>query len=636
MNAHTTNFWYGPGGSLIKRESPDGTFQKSIFDGLGRTVKSYLCYEIGETGYSAASGVSGDVVIEQSENIYDKAGNLLISKSFERFHDAPLSGTGDLTTANSRRSIGCRWYDILGRLTVDGNYGDNGGADINTRADPVPDGTSATALVTTYAVCDSEDDLTSSKERWQYLKKVNGVIRGSTVDTLGRQKRKWTREREPLGQPAKYKVQDFTFDALGHVVTKTLYQDDLPATTQLPPEGDPSNPSTTAFDWGVTRDYVNGNWNENLISSTALLYGIRRPDPGTGNPSTSYARKFVYNMIGEQKAVWWNNKTSGGGSDAFVGRKISHDELGRKITDEVKEGYTIGPHALSWDYNTLGRIVSAQSLNSASTVLNQVKIEYGPWGEVSHVRQSHSGIVTEGTEEDPTTTPYANCEYEGPGIVGGHSIRRRRDLQVFYKENAAGDGTEYCSRIDYDYGDAEKIDNMLSRPAYYDFKRFPGYQNRVYEYFMGVNRWVMSLSQKEDSGDYISLMVQQITNYKQNSNTADPGFNRFGRVLKYKSKPALQYPFRREWSYYSDTGERKEIEDYRRETSWADEEKVVYKKCIYDDFGKNHEENFKYCNPSVSSVWEIDNRYSSYDGLGQWNCYNKDLAEEYEDDCHCC
>ena len=64
-----TYYWYDAASRLIKTATGNGLFQKYAYDGLGRTVVSYTCYDTDETAYADADDVTGDTVIEQSQTV---------------------------------------------------------------------------------------------------------------------------------------------------------------------------------------------------------------------------------------------------------------------------------------------------------------------------------------------------------------------------------------------------------------------------------------------------------------------------------------------------------------------------------------------------------------------------------------
>ena len=145
--------WFDARGQVIKTLSAGGVVQKRIYDGAGRTVSMYTTDGGGDTGYADADDVTGDTVLSQTETAYDPSGNVRLTTTRDRFHDA--SGTGALGTPSS--GIGARvsymgyYYDLADRTIAAVDVGTNGGSSW-TRPGSVPS-RSATVLVssTTYA-----------------------------------------------------------------------------------------------------------------------------------------------------------------------------------------------------------------------------------------------------------------------------------------------------------------------------------------------------------------------------------------------------------------------------------------------------------------------------------------------------
>ncbi len=116
----------------------------SVYDSLGRAVKTYTAIDVTETGHAAATNVTGDTVFEQSETDYDNLGNVIKSVILERLSTASV--TGALSTSTGRSQQNAFWYDGSGRQIASAAYGTNGGSTL-TRPTTVP-ARSDTCLVT--------------------------------------------------------------------------------------------------------------------------------------------------------------------------------------------------------------------------------------------------------------------------------------------------------------------------------------------------------------------------------------------------------------------------------------------------------------------------------------------------------
>ena len=100
------DFWYDTAGNLIKqRKAGSRAFQKTAYDTLNRPVARYVCYDLGEddTDYEAAQSVASNIVVQQEKMEYDAGGTMIKHATYERFHDAPVTGSealGELVGPN--------------------------------------------------------------------------------------------------------------------------------------------------------------------------------------------------------------------------------------------------------------------------------------------------------------------------------------------------------------------------------------------------------------------------------------------------------------------------------------------------------------------------------------------------------
>ncbi|HAK95450.1 MAG TPA: hypothetical protein DCM87_10695 [Planctomycetes bacterium] len=606
-NTLTTGVWYDPAGNVLKVKRPDGTFRKSSYDGVNRVAAEYLSYQISEadTDYAGAGNVTGDTVVEQTERGYDAAANLIKVVTYLRNHDA--TATGALTASVARREYRWFWHDALGRIKTEGFYGTNGGVEMTVRP-AEPSSTGATVLVRTHAY--SSD--VSAVERWQATTAVDGRIEGAAMDAFGRARRQWVKSRSS----SDHKITDFTRDAPGHVIARTVYQETL-SSTSTPPAGTPSGPSTTAYDWGLMRAYSDGNWSENHISSTDLLRQVHRPDPTSGSPVSDSARVFAYNALGEARALWTRR-----GASATVGREAVYDPLGRKTSEVVRDDYEAGSNALEWDYDLFDRITAARSLDGATpaAVLNEVTTSFGPYGETVAVRQEHDGSVS------VSTSPFATAVYTGPGTAYG---LRRPTNQYFNK--TSGYATAAEAEIAYDYGTAGAIDDMLTRPVrqrYFQYPYAAASEFRVDEYYMGARAWVRSES-RQGAPSFALKLTQEIPSYQSVSG----GLDRFGRTVLFKAWCNVKtWPLRRTWEYDATTGLLTAKRDYMKKTTGPEFALAAWVNT-YDDFSRAKDVDYDYAQDTGPS-WQwvdqtLDDAHWLYDGADGITHFSGDGATAY-------
>ncbi|NND96739.1 MAG: hypothetical protein HKN47_05350, partial [Pirellulaceae bacterium] len=83
-----SNTWYDAAGRVIKSTSPGSQmFTKTKYDAIGRTEKTYQAYYDG-VGNDDPVSVDSNVVMSQSEMLYDETSRLLMTTVRDRYHDA--------------------------------------------------------------------------------------------------------------------------------------------------------------------------------------------------------------------------------------------------------------------------------------------------------------------------------------------------------------------------------------------------------------------------------------------------------------------------------------------------------------------------------------------------------------------
>jgi YD repeat-containing protein len=84
-NFLTSNTYYNHRGQVIETAPPGGPVTKTQYDGAGRLSVTYTTDGASGITWAAAGSVASDNVLEQSENQYDKAGNVIESIQRQRF-----------------------------------------------------------------------------------------------------------------------------------------------------------------------------------------------------------------------------------------------------------------------------------------------------------------------------------------------------------------------------------------------------------------------------------------------------------------------------------------------------------------------------------------------------------------------
>ena len=76
-NTLDTEYYYDSRGDLIETIQPNAPVVKDAYNGLGQLIAEYETDGAGGTSYSAASSVSSDTVLSQTEYSYDADGNVI-------------------------------------------------------------------------------------------------------------------------------------------------------------------------------------------------------------------------------------------------------------------------------------------------------------------------------------------------------------------------------------------------------------------------------------------------------------------------------------------------------------------------------------------------------------------------------
>jgi YD repeat-containing protein len=140
-----TNYWHDNRGDVIKTLNPGGLVDKATYDGAGRVVMETVgdggaaMQAIGGGSGDAAPGApdpthsaasfSNNIILSETDNTYDKQGNVVLTVTRQRVHNASVVGTATSTGLSATNSIADfteNWYDAAGRLITSVDFGDNG------------------------------------------------------------------------------------------------------------------------------------------------------------------------------------------------------------------------------------------------------------------------------------------------------------------------------------------------------------------------------------------------------------------------------------------------------------------------------------------------------------------------------
>ncbi len=373
--ALVSNVFYDHRGNLIETSNPGGLVTKSVFDGAGRIIRGYKTDGGSGSGWSNASVVSGDNILEEKLSQYDGDGNVLLATTEQHFHNDTNTGElGNITTTPlARISYVANYYDAANRLIDSANIGTNGGS-AYTYSSSIP-ARSNTVLVTTYAFNAAGWTSTVTDPR--------GIKTANVYDNMGRVTQKVENYDGTTSLPLSAssvgtsgnRATNWTYDQLGHVLTITAVM----------PTG--TNSQTTQYNYDVTT--TGGS----TINSNDLLASVQYPDTSTGSAGSgsTNSQTFTYNAQGQQLTFTDQNGSV---------HTYSYDLLGRRTVDSVGtlgSGVDGSIVAQTMSYDTGGRpyqLTSYSNIDLASShIVNQVEDVYNGLGQLTNEYQEHGGAV---------------------------------------------------------------------------------------------------------------------------------------------------------------------------------------------------------------------------------------------------
>ena len=136
--------WFDVEGRLVKVTG--SSYAKYAYDRIGRRTHTFLLGGDNDSAYADADDVTGDIVLEENQTVYDSDGKVVMQVNIQRFHDDDSAGTtgpldtnadGDdllVTAANlqGRASITGIWYEThLDRQLATVQYGTFGGSNFD-------------------------------------------------------------------------------------------------------------------------------------------------------------------------------------------------------------------------------------------------------------------------------------------------------------------------------------------------------------------------------------------------------------------------------------------------------------------------------------------------------------------------
>jgi YD repeat-containing protein len=477
-HALATNVYFDHRGDQIAVSATGGLWTKDVFDGAGRLTTEYTTDGGSGATWADASTVAGDIVLEQSQNIWDGDSNNIETITSQRF-DYAGGATGPLDTPTlgvpARVYYTASYFDAADRDIADVNVGTNGGT-AWTRPDTVPD-RSDTVRVASY-IYDAAGWLQDTIDpRGIDTRTINDALDRTTESV-----RNYTGNPETATSDV---TALYTYDGDNHMLTLTALQ----------PDGTPSQ--ETAYVYGVT---IAGG---SAIDSIDLLATTQYPDPTTGLPSSDPLQQetYTYDGLGETATMTDRNGST---------HQYGYDVLGRLTSDSVTTlgaGVDGSVRRLQYAYDEQGNQYLATSYDAPTggNIVNQVLQKYNGLGQLIGEYQATSGAV------DTSTTP--EVQYGYTQMSGGQNNSRL--ISMTYPSGYV---------VNYNYGPIAGLNDRISR---LDSISDPNGTLESYKY-LGLGTVV----ERDHPQTNLNLTYISQTNSTGDGGDKYTGLDRFGRVVE--------------------------------------------------------------------------------------------------------
>ena len=366
---------------------------------MGRSTAAYSAYHDGG-GVDDPASIASNKVLTESLTEYDDAGQVLMSTSKDRLHNA--TGNGSLngpsgSQPKSRDSFSAMWYDEVGRGLASANYGTNAGT-APTR--PVSAPTSSDTIL----VSQSEFDISG-----RAIKSIDAA--GATVKS----------EFDDAGRTTK------VINNFGGTDTQTIrteYNSAGQMSKQIAENVDTGD-QETVYVYGVTIS------SGSEMASNQLLSQMTHPDSG--------AVTYAYDRSSQQISM-----TDANGSV----HDYSYDEAGRRIADTVSTlaaGVDGSVRRIEHGYDARMRLQNVTSYDAvtAGNVESDIQYEYNDFGQLEREYQQHGAAVS------VSSSPVVEYDFEdgSSNSIRMKSLTYPDGRQLDYEYGASGSQTDRLDRV---------------------------------------------------------------------------------------------------------------------------------------------------------------------------------------------
>jgi RHS repeat-associated protein len=390
---------------------------------LGRSLNTYVGYDLSDSTYTDATTITGDSIFEQTEQTYDAASNAIQTTSRARYHSA--TGTGSLgsptsTQPKARVTYVAAYPDALGRMVAVADYGTNGGTALS-RSATIP-ARSDTCLVTTTTFDAAGNQQTATDPA--------GLVTQLTFDALGR-------ETERVQNPVTSSSSSSSSSSSNtcgpgddqNVTVQTAYTADGQVSTITAVNANTGN-QTTQYVYGTTLT-------DSAIASSLLKAAEVYPDSVDSDDRI----KFTYNRQGEVVTKTDQNGTV---------HSFDFDKLGRRTQNRVTTlgtGVDGAVKRIATTFEVRGMVQNITSYDNATvgsgSIVNDVQRTYNSFGQATADYQSHSGAV------NVATTPKVQYAYlsGSANSIRPTSMTYPNGRVLTYSYGTAGGANDALSRI---------------------------------------------------------------------------------------------------------------------------------------------------------------------------------------------
>ena len=371
--------WYDRTGRvLVNQPSGSDLYTATQYNAVGWVTKTSQAYETPTSSSSSSSSSSGSgssipqistsKVMEQTERLQDKAGNVISTTRRQRYDTTTSSGSLNDHDTNPKARVFYQaiYPDAIGRIQAVANYGTNGLATW-TRAEKIPN-RSDVILVTSF----------THNPVGQVLKTTDpaNITTTQTFDKSGTLTRVVENDVSPSSSSS---------SGQSDIRTTHFYYTPDRWLKEMRCENSTTGTQITKWIYGVTTG--SGGTGSDL-NSKRLVYQKVYP---TGSGSTSDHVSYKYNR---QQEVTSKKDELG------IIHGYSYDKLGRPIVDEVSaipSGIDSHVNRIETGWNTRGLRSRTTSKSGPSTVRNEVKWDYNDFNQPVTEFQQHGGAVTTGS-----------------------------------------------------------------------------------------------------------------------------------------------------------------------------------------------------------------------------------------------